>query len=323
MYDQDYNVLAKAEANKEKSELRRYGILGGVCVIGFLLIQELLALPLRLFGLIELYNSDMLFYQAVGMFITVFAICTPFLLCGLYEKKYTTYEIFPMDKPKDSVLSVLAIPAGVSLCLMSSMVTGYLTAFLEQLGLKLTSPDMSLPDSGFELVLYFMRLTIVAAVIEEISFRGVIMQPLRKYGDGFAISMAAIIFGLVHCNLIQAPFAFLAGLVIGYFTIVTDSLWTGIFIHLLNNSVSGILSYISANFGEEVLLSAGNVIYTAVMIIGFVCLALFFLRKGGISTHGRRTFISKGAKVKAYLLNLPMILAFIAICWYTMPYIEI
>ncbi len=319
----DYEYLAKAEADREKSEIRRYGILGGICVIGFLLMQELLSSLISLFGLVDLYKSDMLFNQAVGMFITIFAICTPFLLCGLYEKKNSAYEILPLNKPKDTVLSVLSVPAGVTLCLVASTLTGYLTMFLESLGLKLTSPDMTLPNSGFELVIYFLRLTIVAAVIEEISFRGVIMQPLRKYGDGFAIAMAAIIFGLVHCNLVQAPFAFLAGLVIGYFTVVTDSLWVGILIHLLNNTVSGILTYISANYGEDMLLTVGNTMYTAVMFVGFVCLALFFLRKGGISTHGRRTFISKGQKLKAYLINIPMILAFIAICWYTLPYIEI
>lgn len=319
----DYNYLAKAEADREKSEIKRYGILGGICVLGFLLMQELLSLPLSLFGLLDLYKSDMLFYQAVGMFITIFAICTPFLLCGLYEKKISSYEILPLNKPKDNISAVFAVFGGVALCLVSSTVTSYFTVFLESLGLKLSSPDMSLPDSGLELVIYFLRLTIVAAVIEEVSFRGVILQPLRKYGDGFAIAMAAVIFGLVHCNLIQAPFALLAGLVIGYFTVVTDSLWVGILIHLLNNSVSGILTYISANFGEDVLLAAGNVVYTIVMFVGFACLALFFLRKGGISTHGRRTFISKGEKLKAYLLNIPMILAFIAICWYTLPYIEI
>lgn len=306
-----------------KSELKRYGILAGSCILGFLLMQELLTLVLYLFGLQELYATDVLFQQAAGMFITLFSICTPFLIGGAIEKKRSEYEILPLGKPNDTLLSVLAVPAGVALCLIGSYLTAYLTEFLEFIGLKLTSPDMSPPTSGFELVIYLMRLTVVAAVIEEISFRGVIMQPLRKYGDGFAITMAAIIFGFSHCNLIQAPFAFVAGLAIGYFTVTTGSLWTGIFIHMFNNAISGGLSYINEVYGESVANKVGGVVIFAVIGLGIVCLAFFFLRRGGVSTNGRKSLLTKKERAKAYLLNVPMILAFLALCWYTHYYISI
>ncbi len=319
----DYDIFEKQEIEREKKEIRRYGVLGGLCVLGFLLVQEILFLVLTVFGGTELYYSDELFSQCIDMLFTVISICGPFLLCGLYERKYTSYEILPLEKPKDTSLSLLAIPSGVALCLIASTITSYLTYFLELMGLKLTSPNVSAPASEFELVIYFLRLTIVAGVIEEISFRGVIMQPLRKYGDGFAMAMAAIIFGLVHCNLIQAPFAILAGLIIGYFTIVSGSLWTGICIHLLNNAISGVISYAYSKYSEEVYLSLANSIYNAVMFVGIVCLVFFFMKKKTLSTHGRRTFISVGQKVKAYVLNPAMIIAFIAICWYTHFYISI
>lgn len=319
----DYEFFEKQEIAREKAEIRRYGVLGGLCVLGFLLVQEILFVVLTLVGGTELYYSDTLFSQCADMLFTVISICVPFLLCGAYEKKYTSYDILPMEKPKDTMLSVLSVPAGVALCLIASTVTSYLTYFLQLLGLELTSPDISAPPSGFELVIYFLRLTIVAAVIEEISFRGVIMQPLRKYGDGFAMAMAAVIFGLVHCNLIQAPFAVLAGLVIGYFSIVTDSLWTGILIHMFNNAVSGVISYVASKYSEDVYLSFANSVYNIVMFVGIVCLGLFFMKKRTLSTHGRRTFISAGQKFKAYVLNPAMILAFLAICWYTHYYVSI
>lgn len=68
--------------------------------------------------------------------------------------------------------------------------------------------------------------------------RGVVMQPLRKYGDWFAILTSAFVFALMHGNLVQAPFAFIAGIGLGYAVIASGSLWTGILIHLLNNSIS-------------------------------------------------------------------------------------
>ncbi|MDD6022514.1 MAG: type II CAAX endopeptidase family protein [Oscillospiraceae bacterium] len=318
----DINYIEELKFS-QKQEIKRYGILAGAGIIGFLFMQELLSLLIPLLGLNELYKNDMLFRQASEMLITVISMCVSFLLVGKAEKKRTHYEILPLGKPDSPLLAALAVPAGVALCLIGSYLTAYLTMFLEAIGLKLSSPDMAPPSSGFELVIYLMRLTIVAAVIEEISFRGVIMQPLRKYGNWFAIMMAAVIFGLAHCNLIQAPFAFVAGLAIGYFTIATNSLWTGILIHFFNNAISGVTSYIVESLDENTAnIVSSAVVFTAIGI-GLVCLALFFLRRGGVSVDNGANILTKGERVKAYCLNLPMILAFLAICWYTHFYISI
>lgn len=318
-----YSSFVESEIKRDKADIRRYGVLGGICVLGFLFIQEILFAILYMLNLYEFYTSDVLFRQSIEMLFTVISICVPFFVCGAIEKKFTSYDIIPAQKPKDIIQACLAVPAGVALCLIASTVTAYLTYFLEFLGLKLTSPDMSVPESGFELVIYFLRLTVVAGIIEEMSFRGVIMQPLRKYGNGFAITMAAIIFGLVHCNLIQAPFAILAGFVIGYFTVAADSLWVGILIHIFNNTISGVLSFIAVKFGNEIYASVADKAYSGIIFIGLICTGVFFLRQGGISLGSRKTYISNGKKLKAYLLNPAMIFAFIAICWYTHYYISL
>ena len=98
-----------------------------------------------------------------------------------------------------------------------------------------SSPDTT---DGVAMLLYAINGMILPAFIEEIVFRGAILQSLRRFGDGFALLTSSILFAVIHGNFVQAPYAFLMGLVIGYFVLRTGSLWTGIFIHLFNNRIT-------------------------------------------------------------------------------------
>jgi len=48
--------------------------------------------------------------------------------------------------------------------------------------------------------------------------------------------ISAIAFGLLHGNIIQTPFAFLVGLVLGYVTVEYSIIWA-IVLHIINNFV--------------------------------------------------------------------------------------
>ena len=57
---------------------------------------------------------------------------------------------------------------------------------------------------------------VAAPVTEELLFRGAVLRSLQPYGKRFAIFCSALLFGLVHQNLTQTPFAFGFGLLAGY-----------------------------------------------------------------------------------------------------------
>ena len=67
------------------------------------------------------------------------------------------------------------------------------------------------------------------------------MGNLRKYGDKFALLASALVFAVMHGNLVQAPFALIAGFGLGYLSIKTGTIWTGIAIHAANNLISVIV----------------------------------------------------------------------------------
>lgn len=90
-------------------------------------------------------------------------------------------------------------------------------------------------------VIMFVDLAIIAPLFEEFWFRGIFMQSLRRYGNGVAIMISAILFGLTHGNFQQIFYATAVGIVLGYIATVTDSIITSTILHAMLNSVAGIL----------------------------------------------------------------------------------
>ena len=93
------------------------------------------------------------------------------------------------------------------------------------------------------LALNLVSTAILPALVEEMVFRGYILGALRPQGDGLAIVFSAVFFGLLHGNLLQIPFAFILGLIFGYLTVQTGSIWPAVLLHFLNNALSVALQY--------------------------------------------------------------------------------
>ena len=103
----------------------------------------------------------------------------------------------------------------------------------------------------------FFYASIAAPVVEEILFRGFIQRSLLPFGKKFAIFGSALLFGLFHGNLIQTPYAFLVGLVLGY-TAAEYNIWWAILLHAINNMVMAdllprLLSFLPGMTGDIVM----------------------------------------------------------------------
>lgn len=84
----------------------------------------------------------------------------------------------------------------------------------------------------------FLYICLLAPISEEILFRGLIMRSLEPYGKKFAILTSAFLFGIFHGNVIQTPYAFVVGLVLGYVAMEHSMLWAMVF-HMFNNLLLG------------------------------------------------------------------------------------
>ena len=108
---------------------------------------------------------------------------------------------------------------------------------LNQIGLSAMA-SLESATAGINTFSMFLYMAIFAPVFEEILFRGLILRNLLPYGKKFAILASAFLFGMFHGNLLQSPYAFLVGLVLGY-TAVEYSISWAIVLHMFNNLVLG------------------------------------------------------------------------------------
>ena len=87
-----------------------------------------------------------------------------------------------------------------------------------------------------------LSIALLAPILEELLFRGAIQGLLQDTlkSPWKAIVISSLIFGIVHMNPAQIPFAFLLGMMFGWLYYRTGSLLPGIVGHVLNNSIATI-----------------------------------------------------------------------------------
>ncbi len=94
-------------------------------------------------------------------------------------------------------------------------------------------------DSGYGWATILLCVAVLPAVFEEIAFRGVIMTLLRKtMTPGSAIIVAAVLFAAIHVNVLGTVFYLIpVGLLTGWLTYRTGSLYPAMTVHFLHNAM--------------------------------------------------------------------------------------
>ena len=119
--------------------------------------------------------------------------------------------------------------------------------------IALLFPELANPnnDMVMELVfenfwLSFILIVLLAPMVEELMFRGVLFAPLLKYSRVLAYSVSSLSFGFLHILgplfLDYSPFLFVTmllyiphGIALCWVYEKTGSIWPAIFLHALNN----------------------------------------------------------------------------------------
>lgn len=292
--------------DKEVAELSRLGMRAGALLIGIFGMQLVFSLLISVLPIADLYSSDITFSMAVGIIAQIIYMLVPCVAVFLTSRAEERKRMNVFNAPKSSKLYVLGVFAGLGLCLIGNSATTMFAAFLDIFGVTFFSgsEDMEIPTSLFSIVVYILNVALVPALFEEFAFRGVVMQPLRKYGDWFAILASAFCFALVHANMVQIPFAFIAGVSLGYFCIKTKSIWTSITIHFLNNFISIIFSVYYEKYPDASILMY-YIPILALIIIGIVAM-LVFRSNCAIKTKKDATAMNKHKKLKkAAFVSVP------------------
>ena len=85
-----------------------------------------------------------------------------------------------------------------------------------------------------------LAITIIGPIVEELVFREGIIGYLIRRGQHrwVAIIFSSLMFGIIHLNPAQVPFAFIMGIVLGVVYVKSHSIVLTSIIHILNNTIA-------------------------------------------------------------------------------------
>lgn len=103
-------------------------------------------------------------------------------------------------------------------------------------------PDEWDPSRAAPFIAFFIGVTVIAPIVEELTYRGMGVSLLRPYGTVLAIAVTGVLFGLAHGLLIGLPVLTFFGLAIAWLRVRTDSIYPPIAMHGTFNAIALIAS---------------------------------------------------------------------------------
>ena len=177
----------------------------------------------------------------------------PVYLLTLKITGVSANEAFPFQKVGGRKL-IACLAVGMGCAMFANIATSILGMRLESLGIPQSSAPSPVPTGAASILLFFIVFSVIPAIMEKLAFHGVVLGLLRKFGDGFAVLVSAGLFGLMHGNLVQLPFAFIVGLVLGYLVVRTNSLLPAIVVHFANNFYSCMMQVAEQYVADQVMM---------------------------------------------------------------------
>ena len=170
------------------------------------------------------------------------------------------------------------------------------------------------------MVLGILSAAVLPAVLEELLFRGAILQAARPFGDGFAILLSALAFTLCHTTVPQLIPALLAGLMFGFFTVLSGSLWVTVLIHCCYNLLAVAVELAGTTGGPEAQRAMALAIAAGSFLLwagGTYLLCRRFLLVGRRMTGVYQGTLSGPERLARVFCNPPMLIATATLCWTT------
>ena len=268
-------------------------------------------------GYKELLNNNLI--------ITIQAMLAQaaFLIVYLYFNRGVDYKKASKINVRLGWQNVLICIAIAIICIFGfSFLTQISDEFLTYIGFELETSILPLDNAGW-LVLNIILLAAVPAVLEELVFRGIILNAFRKKtGDVASIFISAALFSLMHCSPQQTVFTFVFGIVLAFVVVKTGSVVSSMIIHFLNNAIAVIFMY--AKFDIALSLPTWAMVLIAIAATAATFVAVYFLGKlfkntdKNISLEESIIEVSDdNASEKAAESNLPLIIGvgLAAIMW--------
>lgn len=200
-----------------------------------------------------------------------------------------------------------------------------LTTFLNSLTLFFTTNVVAEAGTEFlqlPFIVVLLLIGVYGPICEELTFRAVFYQGYKRSSTVFyAIFFSALTFGFVHMNLNQMPYAFVIGIMLALLREATGSMWGPILFHVIFNSHSVVMMYVSkALYGDsemEAALSMTRDNLIGVSVLGVIavgatalagCVLVYIARSEGRLEEIKGIWKNR-KEGKERLVSIPLLLA--------------
>jgi len=188
------------------------------------------------------------------IYYTFFIVLPILLYMRRYPSSADTIRINPISG-KCAFLCVLAAVIGVFLI---NIVSSVWMIMIEIFGGTLTESPIEIPKTTSGLISLLIFAAILPGICEELLFRGVLLGAWEEKGSVKAMAISSVWFTFLHASIEGIPAEFLAGMILAFVVISTDSLIAGMIYHTVHNSLLLILSYISERSLEAAGMTVNN-----------------------------------------------------------------
>ena len=102
------------------------------------------------------------------------------------------------------------------------------------------------PDSVFGYILLIIAIAIIAPIGEELLFRGFLQQFLEQHWKDItrAILITSLFFSIIHMNPYWFIQIYILGIMLGFLSWKTNSIFPPLILHVLNNGTALLFSFI-------------------------------------------------------------------------------
>ncbi|HJC55744.1 MAG TPA: CPBP family intramembrane metalloprotease [Candidatus Eisenbergiella intestinipullorum] len=168
--------------------------------------------------------------------------------------------------------------SSVFMVIVFTFLMGPLTTLLNAVSMLFV--DNAVVDMGGQILEYpfpvmLFMMAVFGPACEEFAFRGILYRGYLKSGNALkAVLLSSLLFGLIHMNFNQAPYAFALGAAMALLMEATGSLLAPMLMHMIFNAQSVVLMYVYDRFFPWLLEEQAQQVMGPQELLPVICLYL-------------------------------------------------
>ena len=290
-------VTGRLREEDAKKYFSRFGWFAFAFMLINIAAQNAIAIAASFFPAV--YNH-WLFWQLLSI-IPLYGIALPL--------SYMVLRPLPTVLPIDDKWSGKALMGGLCVCMTLMLVGNYISnifvSFFQVMRGTVMSNPVETSVSSMPLWGTFLFVCVLAPILEEIFFRGILCRKLLMLGEVYAIVLPSAFFALAHGNFFQVFYAFVLGCFFSFVYVRTGKLIYTIIYHAIINFLGSFVIAFILRYVDLSSMLNGELSITSENIFGLIGLLWYEVLTYGLAIAGIVILVKQYKKVRLQQGLLP------------------